>query len=316
VKRVAGETGGWQNARLAKGVINRMQHRNAQGLLFALCGFALLSVGDALAKSMAGLWPGPAIAALRYTVGAVGLFSVLWLREGKSGFRFPNPQLHIGRGASVAFGSAFFFVGLHFLPLAEATVVSLTSPLMVASLSAIFLRESAPKAAWIATGVAFMGVMLVLKPNIAHFGFAAFLPLGTAFLMATMIILNRKVAGTAGLVLMQFLMSAIAVPFLIGLSIAGHFSGIVSLAITMPSAMVVAKCCLMAVSATAAHSLIYAATERASAAVIAPMTYAQLFVAVCIGWKFFGEVPDRATLAGAALIVGAALYLWHSQRTR
>ncbi len=293
-----------------------MQSNQRSGLLLALAGFAMLSVGDAVAKSMAGDWPGTAIGTLRYIAGAIGLFVILWLREGRRGFYMPSPLLHIGRGAAVAFASACFFVALQFMPLAEAIVITFTSPVITAVLSAIFLREAAPKAAWIATILAFAGVTTVLQPNVAHLGFSAFLPLMSAFLMSSMLILNRKAGGSAGLLLMQFLMSIAAVPFLLGITFAGHVSGNAALVVTMPTPVVVLKCLFMAVSATTAHALIYAATERASAAVIAPMTYVQLVAAVLIGWIAFGDVPTLTTFAGAALIISGGVYLWHSQRAR
>ncbi len=292
-----------------------VQSNQRRGLLLALAGFALLSIGDAVAKSMAGDWPGTAIGTLRYIAGAFGLFVILWLREGRKGFYVPNPWIHIGRGAAVAIASACFFVGLHYMPFAEATVITFTAPVITAILSAIFLHEAAPKAAWVATASAFAGVIIVVQPNILHLGVFAFLPLMSAVLMASLMILNRKAAGSAGLILMQFLMSIAAVPFLLGITVAGHYSGNAALSVTMPTPIVIAKCLFMAVSATTAHALIYAATERASAAVIAPMTYVQLIAAVVIGWITFGDVPTLATYSGAALIVGGGFYLWHSQRT-
>ena len=50
-----------------------MRQDDRSGLVFALCGFALLSLGDAVVKTMAGEWPPTAIAALRYVLGAAGL---------------------------------------------------------------------------------------------------------------------------------------------------------------------------------------------------------------------------------------------------
>ena len=37
---------------------------------------------------------------------------------------------------------------------------------------------------------------------------------------------------------------------------------------------------------------------RASAAVVAPMTYVQLLVAAVLGWLVFGTPPDWSTLCG------------------
>jgi drug/metabolite transporter (DMT)-like permease len=46
------------------------------------------------------------------------------------------------------------------------------------------------------------------------------------------------------------------------------------------------------------------------------MTYVQLLTTGILGWLWFGDVPDRAALAGAAIIVGAGIWLWRAERTR
>ena len=66
--------------------------------------------------------------------------------------------------------------------------------------------------------------------------------------------------------------------------------------------------------ATFGHLLIYSATVRASAALVAPMTYVQLVVAMALGWAWFGNPPDLAMLGGAALIIAGGLWLWRSQK--
>ena len=50
-----------------------MQQDDRSGLLLAASGFASLSVGDAIVKTMAGEWSPLAVAALRFTIGALGL---------------------------------------------------------------------------------------------------------------------------------------------------------------------------------------------------------------------------------------------------
>lgn len=66
----------------------------------------------------------------------------------------------------------------------------------------------------------------------------------------------------------------------------------------------------MAVTASTAHWLVYIGAVRAGAAAIAPAIYVQMLVAITLGWWWFGDRPDVATLAGAALIVGSGMYLW------
>ena len=283
-------------------------------LLLAICGFVSLSCGDAVVKSMAGAWPGTAVSALRYSFGAAGLALVVALAQGRSGFAVPRPRLQLGRGAAVALATICFFMAVMALPLADATAIQFTSPMLTGILSALVLGERAPKAVWAATALAFAGVLIVLRPNVLALGWPAFWPLGAAFGMAWLMIFNRKAAGAASALAMQLLLAMVAAPLLVAAAILLHWSGAGPFQVPPPSLAVVLKCGAVAVAATLGHLLIYSATVRASAAVVAPMTYVQLIVALALGWAWFGNAPDWTTLGGAALIVAGGLWLWRSQK--
>jgi drug/metabolite transporter (DMT)-like permease len=285
-------------------------------LLFALAGFALLSVGDGIIKSLAGEWPGTAVAALRYGFGAIGLAIALALFEGRRGFRVPLPLYQFGRGAAVAFATVSFFIGLFLMPMAEATAITFMSPIITALFSALFLNEAAPRRVWVATLFAFAGVLVVLRPNVEVIGVTAFMPLIATFGMTALILCNRKVAGAGSALQMQFLLAVFAAPLLIGAALAGHFSGIESLNVGKPDLSVVMRIAIVACTATISHLLIYLATVRASAAVVAPMSYVQLLVAGTIGMIAFGDRHDVWAVFGAAMIVGSGIYLWRSEQKR
>jgi drug/metabolite transporter (DMT)-like permease len=279
-----------------------------------LCGFALLSIGDAVIKSIAGAWPGTAVAALRYSIGAIGLGTLLFLKEGRQGFAMPLPKLQWLRGFSVAMATICFFSSIFLMPLADATAIGFTSPMITAIFSAIFLHERTHATKWIAIFVAFGGVLMIMRPNVMELGWVALLPLAAAMSMAFMIIGNRAVAGTGSPLLMQFLVASLAVPFILGAALIGHFSGVEALHVGVPDWTIIARCTLVAVTASFAHWLIYMATTRASAAEIAPMTYVQLLIAVGLGILLFGDWPDLTSLAGAGIIVASGLILWRGSR--
>jgi drug/metabolite transporter (DMT)-like permease len=279
-----------------------------------LCGFALLSIGDAVIKSIAGAWPGTAVAALRYSIGAIGLGTLLFLKEGRQGFAMPLPKLQWLRGFSVAMATICFFSSIFLMPLADATAIGFTSPMITAIFSAIFLHERTHATKWIAIFVAFGGVLMIMRPNVMELGWVALLPLAAAMSMAFMIIGNRAVAGTGSPLLMQFLVASLAVPFILGAALIGHFSGVEALHVGVPDWTIIARCTLVAVTASFAHWLIYMATTRASAAEIAPMTYVQLLIAVGLGITLFGDWPDLTSLAGAGIIVASGLILWLGSR--
>ena len=104
-----------------------------------------------------------------------------------------------------------------------------------------------------------------------------------------------------------------ATPMLIAATTVGHWTGDPLLAVGVPDWTVVARCAMVAVTATTGHWLIFRATELASAATVAPTTYSQLVVAVGAGAVFFGDTPDLTSVGGMALIVAGGLWLWRAQ---
>jgi drug/metabolite transporter (DMT)-like permease len=284
------------------------------GLLFALAGFAMLSIGDAVIKTIAGQAPSTLVTTIRYCVGVIGLAAILYHREGRAGFRVPMPRMQLLRGVSIAVSALCFFSAIYLMPLAEATAITFTGPILTALFSAWFLKERAGPATWIAAAIAFLGVLLILRPNVAALGVAALLPLVSAIAMAGLILGNRAVAGAGSVWQMQFLLSVVAAVFLIVVSAIGHFSGIAALAITVPSWSVLLRCAFVAVTASTAHWLLYLATTKTNAANVAPMSYVQLLVAILLGIIGFGDWPDGFAIIGSVLIVTAGVYLWRSKR--
>ena len=286
----------------------------ARGLLFALYGFAMLSAGDAVIKTIGGTWPGTAVAALRYCFGAAGLAVMLWRSEGAAGFVVPMPKLQLLRGFSVAVATIAFFSSIVLMPLAEATAIVFVGPLLTALISRFWLNERAGWATWLAAGVAFVGVLIIVRPNFAILGAAALLPLVAATGMAFLMIGNRKAAGLGSPLQMQFLIAAVAAPILVIAAILGHLSGISRLHVGLPDWTILLRCAIVAVTATCSHWLVYLGTTKASAAQIAPMVYVQILVALLLGFIVFGDRPDMISLGGSALIVAAGLGLWMVQR--
>ena len=55
--------------------------------------------------------------------------------------------------------------------------------------------------------------------------------------------------------------------------------------------------------------LSYAFQEAPAASVIAPYHYTQIIWGALLGYYLFSDVPDYRTMIGAALLIGAGLYL-------
>jgi drug/metabolite transporter (DMT)-like permease len=309
-------SGGGKSGGPGAGYGHRVRNAPRRALLVALAGFTVLAIGDAVVKSMADLWPGSAMAALRYLIGAAGLAILVRTLHGRRAFVFPKPWVQLGRGLAVGTATATFFLSLRVMPLADATAIVFTSPIWTVILSFLFLRERPKPAILVSIMLASAGVLLILRPNVLAYGWEATLPLIAALAMACLFILNRRVGGLAPVIVMQFVVAVMALPILFMLALLGHFSGDPSQLVTWPHWSVVLRCFVVAVTATLGHWCIFRATELASAATIAPMTYVQLLVAVIAGALFFGDFPTLTMAGGAALIISGGLWLWRAQRPR
>ena len=274
----------------------------------------MLSLGDAAIKTIAGAWPGTAVALTRYTIGAAMLGILLWRREGRAGFVMVRWRWHLLRGVAVGMATVSFFSALFVMPLAEATSITFTSPMLTALLAAPILGERIRPVAIAALLLAFAGVVIVLRPSFAELGPAALLPLVSALGMSLLMIGNRAVAGSGSALAMQFWVAVLALPVLAVAAFAGQVSGLPQYHVGTPDWSIVARCALVACTASTAHWLVFRATERTGAARVAPMSYVQLLVALGLGWALFGDRPDAIALAGAAVIIAGGLLLWWSGR--
>lgn len=293
-----------------------MSFDNRSGLLIAVAGFATLSVGDAVIKSLAGAWPVTAVAALRFTIGAVALSTLLYAKEGPAGFRPRHPWLQLARAACLSVSTLTFFAAIYVMPLAETMAITFLSPVITALLSGPLLKEKVGARVWIASGVALIGVVMILRPNLLELGPAAFLPLIAALFFSLMIIANRASAGQGSILAMQAYLAMMAAPLLIIAAVIAKASGSAAFQFDWPSAEIAIKCAFVAFTASTAHWLVFIGTTRAGAAQVAPASYVQMLVATLLGWWFFGDVPDLITVFGATIIIAAGLYLWRSDPAR
>lgn len=287
-----------------------MQQLERTGLAYAVAGFALLSVGDAVIKSMAGEWPPVAVAALRFSLGALGLSLLLWRSEGVRAFAPPRPWLQVARGVCLAIASLSFFSAIYIMPLADAMAIGFLSPVLTQVLSGPILGERVRPAVWLVSIIALTGVVVILRPNLLELGWSAFLPLVSAIFFALMMIANRASAGQRSALSMQVFIAGVSAPILVAAAVAVNLWGGPEVAFGWPSWDVVARCALVAVTASTAHWLAYIGTAKAGASTVAPAIYVQMLMAIALGWWWFGDVPDGLTLTGAGLIIGAGLFLW------
>ena len=110
----------------------------------------------------------------------------------------PHWRLQITRGLSGSLALMCYFYAISVLPLATAVTLSYTSPIFVALLLALWLRERLAWPALASVALGFAGVVLLLEPTVRpEQWFGALVGLGTG-LVASIAYLNVRELGRAG----------------------------------------------------------------------------------------------------------------------
>lgn len=273
-------------------------------LVIAQVFFAAL---DTSAKwlSVAGI-PVFEIVFVRYAVPVVLLLVVLLPSRGLSLFRTGNLKLEVLRGLCLAGVTAALFYAMKFLPLTVTGSLLFTMPLMVCALSVPLLGETVGWRRWVAIGVGFLGILIIVRPGTEAFHPASLLCLLGALFAAFYSILTRKLAGidpaSTQTVYAALISVACVTPF--------AFDGW-----TWPSDPPTWTAYFLAgVAGLFAHQLMTIAHRFAPPSTLAPFSYLELLYLAVASWIVFAEPPDLWFYAGAPLIIGSGLYIWLRER--
>lgn len=265
------------------------------GVLLILGACLLLASHDGLSKHLTQFYPVLVIIWVRYltqTLLMLGLFSP---RMGRRVFHTLRPGLQFCRGLSLVGISILFITGLSYIPLAEATAVIFLTPLLVTIASAM-LGEKVSRSQWLAVGCGLLGVMIIVRPGGALFTPAILLPFGAAVCFTLYQLLTRRLSATDHPVTSNFLSS------LVGTLVT---SLLVLTDWRAPAPDDLLAMGLLGAMAMTGHLLLTNAFRFASAAVLAPFTYAQIIFAGLVGLIVFGHAPDPGATVGMAIIIAS-----------
>ncbi len=225
--------------------------------------------------------------------------------------RFPG---HLLRACTGTAAQACSFYALALLPLAEHTALTNTAPLFVTLLSIPLLGEKVGIHRSSAVAIGFLGIVVIalgqgafsgdLPPAaqiglivaVAHGGFSA----GTTLLVRMLSATEASTTITLWQSLLMTAFSAVALPF-------------VWVTPSWPDLLLLLATGLIGGVAQIMLTEAWASTQVSA---LAPYSYSSLLWAILFGWIAFGDVPGLLTLAGAALIVAASLYILHRELMR
>jgi drug/metabolite transporter (DMT)-like permease len=266
----------------------------------ALVAFTLYSIHDLLIKQLSQSVSVIQIVFLS-TLFTFPMISV-WLvsRRELTTLRPTNLKAVLFRSISMVIIMLSVFFAFQRLPMAQVYSLLFVAPLVITALSGSILKERVDAFSWAAIVVGFVGVLVVLRPNVGVIDIGHIAAVGAAVLNALNAIVVRKIGGTERSVIL------VLYPLFIVLLVTTALLPAVFVPVDLHQILISA---LIAILALISAVLVIHAYRQGRAQVIAPMQYSQIIWGCVFGYLFFEEVPDRYTLLGTLIIIVAGVFI-------
>jgi drug/metabolite transporter (DMT)-like permease len=301
----------------------------ALGALCALGASAAFSLNDLAIKALSDGYPLHQITLIRAALALlVTLAVVMPLTGGWGQMRTARPGLHLLRSGFVVASNLFFYAAVAAIPLADATAIFFVSPVLLAIFAMVFLGERVGPWRWGAIVAGLIGVALIIRPGTDAFAPVALLPLAAAACYAAGSTMTRRLglresaATLAFYIQITFLVFSAAVGLGIGDgrlhdADSGAALAFLTRAWIWPPPPDWPLLALAGLGSAAGGLLISQAYRLCEAALVAPLEYAALPMAILGGFAVFGDWPDPVAWIGICLILAAGLTMvWRETRRK
>lgn len=282
---------------------------------------------DAFIKDLSGKYPVYEMQLLRGGTAMLLIFVWIAATGGLRHLLGPRPGFLLFRSVVLAVASLTFYMALAAMQFADAVAIYFSMPLMIAALSGLVIGESVPLRRWLAVIVAFAGVAIVVRPGTGLFNPASLIVLFSTLCYAIGLMLTRPVGMRVNAAVMGVwqLVAFLVTGGILALVFGGgafHSEAHPSLSYltggwVSPSAGDLAKLLGFGTGAALATYLYTAGYRIATPSFVAPFEYSGLLWASLLGFVMWGDIPPVSTIQGAALIVGAGLWMiWRESRAQ
>jgi drug/metabolite transporter (DMT)-like permease len=273
------------------------------GIALMVLSIFMFSFGDAMGKFLVGTYSVGQLLLLRACAALLLLSPLVW-RQRHQFLQLERPGLQLFRVVLSTLEVAAFFLATVYLPLADVITYYLAGPIFVTAMSAIFLGEKVGWRRWTAILIGFCGVLIALRPSAQTVSLPALIALGGSLSFATLMLITRSLRKTPDIVMAS---SQFVGTFLLGAVLSAfHW-------VPPTSGSLVIFALAGCVSVTALFC-VNRSLKLAPASVVVPYQYSMIVWAVIFGFVVFGDVPEIATIVGAAIIIAAGFYIYLRER--
>lgn len=275
----------------------------AVAVLLLVAGLATASLSGAFLKLMAAELNVAVMMFGRYAGYLLVLLPIAVWRYGRQVVVPPAAPTQFLRATLILGATLSFVFSVRYLPLANTVAILYIYPFIVAVASPWLLGERAGPATWFGVVCGFIGILIVMRPDLGVINVGTIAAIATGGFYAFHILVTRKLANAAPALVSNTYMALVAIALISPLAWAWWQP------VSLDQAAVLF---VMGAINALSHLLIIGAFARASAPALAPFTYTEIVAAVGWGLLFFADIPDTITVIGMAVIIASGVMVSQS----
>ena len=195
-----------------------------------------------------------------------------------------------------------YFSALGLIPIGQAVTLQYTNPLFVALLSGFFLSERVHPQVWVLAMVSFLGIVLIVSPDLRTIEKDALLALGSGFFAGVAYLYVRRLKATEEALSIVFWFAAFSV-------VATALPAIPSLVYVISDPILMLALVGIGVGAGAGQVGLTYAFHRANAAWVSAFSYLTVIIATAYGYLLFNEILDTRDIIGGIMIICSGIIL-------
>jgi drug/metabolite transporter (DMT)-like permease len=287
----------------------------SRAVFLILLAIFLFDVQAAIIKHVGDRYPVPQVASFRNLFGFIPSILILYLSTDwhARGRKIIIRQWRFGlvRGLFIAGAQYCFYLAVTKMELATATTLAFIGPVFITLLSIPILKHSVGLWRWLAVGIGFLGVMLIMRPGAEVFSPYALLPVAAAFGYSLTIVSSKLFDDDVPtpIINMYTAVGAIASSTAILFSTTGY----IPIELAMDWFWLVA----MGTVGGCAVILMVSAYRLTRPGSLSPFEYFGIPFSFILGWVFFGEAPFDKLLPGVIFVVAGGLIIaWRERKNK
>lgn len=280
---------------------------NMRGAFLMMGSMAAFTINDALMKKLGASIPLFQLITMRGVLTCVFIYA-LARSLGQVDWRIPKgDRLLVAIRCAAEVATTYFFLqALMNIPLANVTAVLQALPLTVTLGAALFFGEQVGWRRFLAIGIGFGGMLLIVRPGPDGFDVFSLYALAAMLLVTLRDLITRKMsAAVPSMTVTLFTAASVTV------SAALASTTEVWVSPSWPLAAMIAAAAVCVLLGYLCSVMVMRVGE---VSFVAPFRYTSLIWALLLGWVLFGDWPDPVTLLGASIVVATGLFTLFRER--